>query len=115
MKISYALVLGSILFDLRKNKNLFMEAIAEVTKISAAQLSRTENGKTPVIMDNLIRICEALDCGLGQLFTQVDARVELLAKHGIVTVRAIEDTDATTTITTVKVLNQVLQQIPQAA
>jgi len=56
------MTLGDRLKEIRKQKKLTLDEIASMTGVSKGTLSQIENGKVQPSTDNLIKICERLEC-----------------------------------------------------
>ena len=76
--------IGENLKIFRKAKGLTIAQLSEITKISRAQLSRIENGKTSSPASTLDIICKALGTKIGFLFddnTEEDPKVVVTKKN----------------------------------
>ena len=62
------LLLGKRIRELRKERNISQEALAEVIGIEANNLSRIENGKNYPSPDNINKIANALNISIDKLF-----------------------------------------------
>ncbi|MBD2146725.1 helix-turn-helix transcriptional regulator [Sphaerospermopsis sp. FACHB-1194] len=55
--------------EIRKNKNLTQEAIAEFCQVSIPTIKRLENNRSSRIQVSLLSpLCKILDCTLDQIF-----------------------------------------------
>ena len=62
-------MLGKRIRELRKERELSQEMLAEMIGIEANNLSRIENGKNYPSPDNLLKISNALNVTIDKLFT----------------------------------------------
>lgn len=114
MKVAYALVIASALFDLRKENKLTYNDCESITGITPSMYSRFENGKCGLSVETILKICNMFGCSVSSLFVEVEARVKFLADNKIQTVITLpaedEETieDIVSTIKELKVLNKVL-------
>lgn len=108
MKTTYTLVLGTVLMDLRTSKKLTQKELADKIELTYTVISRMENGQSAAMIDTLIKICEVLGTTLGKLFTEVDARVELLATRDITLVPVLTDADLCWSIQNVRMLSKII-------
>jgi len=53
--------------EIRKRKNLKQEQIAKILNISRAQISRIENGESLANEEQIIKLCNALNCSADYL------------------------------------------------
>jgi transcriptional regulator with XRE-family HTH domain len=60
--------LGEKLKQLRKEKDLTLDKLAELSGVAKATLSRIENGVTTGNLNTHLKICEALRVNLGELY-----------------------------------------------
>ncbi len=60
--------LGEKLKLLRKDKDLTLDKLAELSGVAKATLSRIENGVTAGNLNTHLKICEALQVNLGELY-----------------------------------------------
>ena len=67
------LAIGAALNDLRKNKGLTARQLARDAKVSAAMISRIENGQVPPSISTLRALSAALDVPLVSLFRETAA------------------------------------------
>ena len=114
MKVLHALVIGSVLFDLRKEKNLTYKDCEEKIGITQSMYSRFENAKCVLTIETLSKMCTMLGSSLSSFFAEVESRVKFLANNKIQTILTLpskeEETieDIVSTIAELKVLNKVL-------
>lgn len=60
--------IGQRIKEIRKTKGLTQETLAEKVEISTRYLSRLEVGQQSASIDTLVRLAEALNVELGELF-----------------------------------------------
>lgn len=65
--------LGEQLKLLRKEKDLTLDKLAELSKVAKATLSRIENGVTAGNLNTHLKICEALQVNLGELYKGLES------------------------------------------
>lgn len=63
-------MIGERIHSIRLKSNLTLKELGERTDLSAAYLSNVENGRTSPTMENLERICRALQYDLPQLVSE---------------------------------------------
>ncbi len=69
------------LSELRKSRRLSIEAVAEITGISRASLSRLERGETSPTASTLGRLCSAYGCTISQLMAEVESEPAALVRR----------------------------------
>lgn len=62
------ILLGKRIKELRKEKNISQEKLAEIIGIEANNLSRIENGKNYPSADTIVKIAEALNVDVNKLY-----------------------------------------------
>lgn len=70
---------GEKLKILRKKKDLTLDKLAELSGVAKATLSRIENGVTTGNLKTHIKICEALNVNLGELYKDLEENEEKIA------------------------------------
>lgn len=65
--------LGEKLKLLRKEKDLTLDKLAELSGVAKATLSRIENGVTSGNLNTHLKICEALQVNLGELYKGLES------------------------------------------
>lgn len=65
--------LGEKLKLLRKEKDLTLDKLAELSGVAKATLSRIENGVTTGNLNTHLKICEALQVNLGELYKGLES------------------------------------------
>jgi transcriptional regulator with XRE-family HTH domain len=68
--------LGEKLKHLRKEKDLTLDKLAEMSEVAKATLSRIENGVTTGNLSTHLKICEALQVNLGELYKGLETTEE---------------------------------------
>jgi transcriptional regulator with XRE-family HTH domain len=63
--------LGARIKELRASKNLTQETVADKCDWDFTTVSRIENGKTNITMESIIKLCNAMDVTLEELFKGV--------------------------------------------
>ena len=66
-------LLGVRIRELRKNRNLTQEQLAELVGINPKYVSSIERGKENPTLDTFIKIAESLEVSIGELFYQLEA------------------------------------------
>lgn len=74
---------GAILKERRKEKNLTLKQIAEMTGLSVAYLSLLERNMNSPTIENLNRVCTALDLSLGDLIARASVKKDILSRPGL--------------------------------
>jgi transcriptional regulator with XRE-family HTH domain len=69
--------LGTILRRSRKDKKLTLRAVADRAGLSEGFMSQVENNVKSPSVDTLIKICDALDVNVGDLFNQLQSQERL--------------------------------------
>lgn len=82
-------LLGKRIKELRKERDLSQEALAEIVGIEANNLSRIENGKNYPSPENISKIANALNVTIDKLFTFYHHKEYSEIKKEIIT--ALED------------------------
>ncbi len=66
--------IGKRIYNLRREKNITQEQLAELVNLSVTQVSKLENGKSRLSLDSLINIATVLDASTDEiLFGRVQA------------------------------------------
>lgn len=71
--------LGEKLKLLRKQRDLTLDKLADLSAVAKATLSRIENGVTTGNLNTHLKICEALRVNLGELYKGLEGREETIA------------------------------------
>lgn len=62
--------------EIRKRKNFNQEQIAKILNISREQISRIENGQSLANEEQIIKLCNALNCSADYLLGLIDVKGE---------------------------------------
>ncbi len=66
--------IGKRIYNLRREKNITQEQLAELVNLSVTQVSKLENGKSRLSLDSLINIATVLDASTDEiLFGRIQA------------------------------------------
>jgi len=66
--------IGKRIFNLRRERNITQEQLAELVNLSVTQVSKLENGKSRLSLDSLINIATVLDASTDEiLFGRIQA------------------------------------------
>lgn len=82
--------------QVREQKEITQESLAEKTGLSWSCISRFENGKTMVSLEKLINIAEKLDVGLNVLlcdYIKTDMSLDYLSSEILNSIVALSDND----------------------
>jgi len=71
--------LGEKLKDLRKEKRLTLDKLADISGVAKATLSRIENGVTTGNLSTHLKICEALGVNIGVLYKGIEGKEDKIA------------------------------------
>ncbi len=71
---SYLMDIGRILRQRRERRNETLEAVAKRAGVNASSLSRIERGRNGATIGSLVRICEALEVSVIELFEEAEGR-----------------------------------------
>jgi transcriptional regulator with XRE-family HTH domain len=80
-KVSYAAVVGAVLFEERERRNVSQAAAANVAGLTQSTWARMELGRA-CTLENLAKASEAFRFELWQLLRVVDDRVRGLKEQG---------------------------------
>ena len=80
---TYQTVLGRLIAQKRKERQVDQEEFARLVGISRSTWSRIEAGKSALNMEQLAKAASALDMPLGELMLEVDDVVRELKKEGV--------------------------------
>lgn len=83
MNTTYSLVLGTVLLDFRENADLTIKHCCDQAELSPTQWVRLEKGDGGFTLPIITKITKVMGIGIGELFTEVDKRVSLLAANNI--------------------------------
>ncbi|MFM5806588.1 helix-turn-helix domain-containing protein [Aeromonas veronii] len=84
-KVSYAAVVGAVLFEERERRNVSQAAAANVAGLTQSTWARMELGRA-CTLENLAKASEAFRFELWQLLRVVDDRVRGLKEQGVVVI-----------------------------
>ena len=66
--------IGKRIYNLRRERNITQEQLAELVNLSVTQVSKLENGKSRLSLDSLINIATVLDASTDEiLFGRIQA------------------------------------------
>ena len=82
--------LGEKLKLLRKEKDLTLDKLAELSGVAKATLSRIENGVTAGNLNTHLKICEALRVNLGELYKGLESVDEKIVSFNEKTIKEAE-------------------------
>ena len=80
---TYQTVLGRLIAQKRKERQVDQEEFARRVGISRSTWSRIEAGRSALNMDQLAKAASTLDMSLGELMLEVDDVVRELRKEGV--------------------------------
>jgi transcriptional regulator with XRE-family HTH domain len=70
MKMNYRITLGKNISKLRKEKGLSQEKFAEACNLHRTYIGAVERGERNITIDNIEKICMALEIDIKQLFEE---------------------------------------------
>ena len=62
--------------EIRKQKQFTQEQLADLLKVSQAQISRIEKGENVINNEQIIKLCRALNCSADHLLGLIDINEE---------------------------------------
>lgn len=80
---TYQMVLGRLIAEKRKERQLDQEAIAQQVGVNRSTWSRIEAGASALNIDQLARTASALETSLGDLMQEADEIVEQLKRQNV--------------------------------
>ena len=68
-------IVGEVIAEYRKNKNLSQEVLSGLAGIGRTHLSAIERGERKPTLETLYRICSAMDTKMSDVITEIENRI----------------------------------------
>lgn len=68
-------IVGEVIAEYRKNKNLSQEVLSGLAGIGRTHLSSIERGERKPTLETLYRICSAMDTKMSDIITEIENKI----------------------------------------
>lgn len=69
-------IVGNVLADFRKRKNMSQEVLSGLADIGRTHLSAIERGERKPTLETLYRICTAMDTRMSDVVREIERRID---------------------------------------